>query len=418
MAANSQHVGWLVLKNAEGDHEPIPFAKTKTQPPIFANELGILELPKTNLEQLTITAWNFSDTTIILSQLPQKDTAIIYMRPQPEQLDEVLVNPKNSWLQNHIYGFERWYGGWIFMFSKEIAVTDDKLDVRYKTVIPPLEGKSKKELFVDALNNIYLVGKDSVQQVYVTDSTLYVYPPKSRQMFDYLIKPLLAQTSVGMIYRETQAIDYDIAYAERTTGAYFEFNVVYPPYHNWGAELILKGKDPVTSIYRSIDTVGYKQAAEAFTSYAQNYMLWWREFEITGSWLNPYHEAFGRAKNTYNAVHANYKKLYFLPFESGYVYLDRFGKSKITFSANVDLLLKTPFSFEDCPPDDYLYVDQATGKWWLQRRVRGLDQLESVRPNDPPQSITLDPFVRNIRVYNNTVFYINERGQFRVLQIE
>jgi hypothetical protein len=123
------------------------------------------------------------------------------------------------------------------------------------------------------------------------------------------------------------------------------------------------------------------------------------------------------AMHLYKTQGAQYRHSYFLPLENKYFLLDPYSKQLITFNKDLKAIKSEPFDFTNCLREEYLYVDDATGKWWLQRRVRGLDQMESVRPGDPPESIILDPFVRNIRVHNNVVFYINERGQFRVMKI-
>jgi hypothetical protein len=347
----------LHIRNVE-TRQPIPYARTTGQSPVYANEQGFLVWPE-NFENITLTAWNFADTTIFLSLLPLKDTVPIYLRPQPEQLNEVLVNPKNKWLQNYIYGFERWQNGWLFLLQNEIYITNNTLDILYKSPIPKPEKRTPREFYTDVLGNTYLLGKDSVQQLFVTDSSLYIFPAKSKIQFYHLIKALLAETEEGLVYRETKETDYEVDYLVRETGSYLEFAIQHPHLHNCGADIYLKNGDTNRVLIRSIDKELYLEASIAFGAYAQFYMLWWREFEITGSWLNKYFEPKDMAKNTYRAVHGNYKQLYFLPLNNEFLFIDRFGGRLVRFSNDLATLTEEPYSFDDCPPEEYLHTDSS-----------------------------------------------------------
>jgi hypothetical protein len=406
----------LHIRNVE-TRQPIPYARTTGQSPVYANEQGFLVWPE-NFENITLTAWNFADTTIFLSLLPLKDTVPIYLRPQPEQLNEVLVNPKNKWLQNYIYGFERWQNGWLFLLQNEIYITNNTLDILYKSPIPKPEKRTPREFYTDVLGNTYLLGKDSVQQLFVTDSSLYIFPAKSIQKFDHLIKPLMAQTQQGMVYRETQEVDFDVPYLMQETGTYFEFNLKYPPLHNCGVLMLFKNTDTSFVISNSVDSSAFLAARDAFGVYVTWHIAFWQFFEINGVFDPAIKEEMGHALHSYKTLFAQNRESYFLPYKNRYILFDPYSNQLITFTKKYDVIEKQPFDFTNCPREEYLYVDDATRKWWLQRRVRGLDQLESIRPGDPPKTIILDPFVRNIRVHNNVVFYITERDQFRVKKID
>jgi hypothetical protein len=143
----------------------------------------------------------------------------------------------------------------------------------------------------------------------------------------------------------------------RETGAYLEFAIQHPHLHNCGADIYLKNADTSRMLIRSIDKELYREASIAFGTYAQFYMLWWREFEITGSWLNKYFEPKDMAKNTYRAVHGNYKQLYFLPLNNEFLFIDRFGGRLVRFSNDLATLTEEPYSFDDCPPEEYLHTD-------------------------------------------------------------
>jgi hypothetical protein len=414
----SQQARVLHLKDVKTEVS-IPYAKIDIQPRLYANESGFLSIPQNySFDTVTITAWNYADTTVILSLLPKADTAILYLRPQAEELNEVLVNPKNSWLQNEIYCFERWQGGWIFMFRKDVVITDDKLDVQFKTPIPSLDRNASKDFFIDALNNLYLVSDDSVQQLYVTDSILYVYPPYSRQQFDFLIRPLMAETDRGRIKRQIKEEVYDVNYLMRETGTYFEFELKYPTLHNCGIVILNEFKKKDEVLYVSLDSSAYLAASNAYAKYVGAYINFWKKHEKDGVFDPLLKGAYGSALHSYKNLFAHFKQVYLLSYANKFLLFDPYSNRFVTLDENLKLVKKEPFDFTNCPREEYLYTDQATGKWWLQRRVRGLDQLESVRPGDPPESIILDPFVRNIRVHNNVVFYINERGQFRVKRID
>lgn len=413
----SQQARVLHLKDVKSNMS-IPYAKIDIQPRLYANERGFLSIPLSySFDSVTITAWNYADTTVILSLLPKIDTVILYLSPRAEELNEVLVNPKNSWLQNKIYGFERWQGGWVFKFRKDIVITDDKLDIQYKSPMPSLDRKAHKDFFVDVLRNLYLVSNDSVQQLYVTDSILYVYPPYTNEKFDFLIRPLLLETDKGLIKRQIEEEEYDINYLMRETGTYFEFELKYPPLHNCGIVLLNEFNNKKEVFYVSLDSSAYVAASNAYAKYVGAYINFWKKHEKDGVFDPELKGAYGSALHSYKNLFAHFKQVYLLSYAKAYLLFDPYSNRFVTFDQNLKIVKKEPFDFTDCPREEYLYTDEATGQWWLQRRVRGLDQIESVRPGDPPETIILDPFVRNIRIHNTVVFYINERDQFRVKRI-
>lgn len=412
---HAQQSTFLLVRQA--DEKPVPYAKINGS--LRATENGTFTWNRVAYPQITITAWNFADTTLFARDFMGVDTAAIYLRPKPEQLNEVLVNPKNSWLKQHIYGFERWQTptalGWVFLLDKELFVVNEKLDLLYKTTLPKVGDKIPKQIYEDVLGNIYLLGKDNVQQIYITDTAMYVYPQRTIAQFDYLIKPLLAQTNNGFLFRETKEENHEIEYLMRETATYFTFNLTYPLLHNCGVLVKSKMDSSETIVYTSIDSLSYKAASAAFGGYVSAYIEFWRIFEKEGYFDNRGH---GKARHTYRTQYALLKRVYVQRMDSIYCVFDPYARKLVFLDAHLKTFKKQSFDFTNCPREEYLYTDKATGKWWLQRRVRGLDQLESVRPGDSAESIILDPFVRNIRVHNNVVFYINERGQFRVKKID
>jgi hypothetical protein len=397
----------------QADDKPVPYAKINGS--LRASENGMFIWNKAAYPQITISAWNFADTTLIAADYIGVDTAYIYLRPQPEQLNEVLVNPKNKWLQNYIYGFERWQNGWLFLLHKEIYVTNDNLDILYKSPAPKPDGRLPKQLYQDVLNNIYVMGKDSAQQLFVTDSIFYVYPTQSIKAFEYAIKPLLAETKDGLLYREVKEQEHEFGYLLRSTATYFTFHLQYPVMHNCGAIIKHVVDSNETFIYSTIDTADFRAAGAAFNAVVAAYIGFWKIFEEEG-YFNKV--AYAKARHTYKTQFALLKRIYVQSHMALFHLFDPYAHQLITLNKRLEVVEKQPFDFTNCPREEYLYVDNATRKWWLQRRVRGLDQLESVRPGDPPKTIILDPFVRNIRVHNNVVFYITERDQFRVKKIE
>jgi hypothetical protein len=422
-AAFAQQTVVLHMRNAENG-QSVPYAKVSVQgSTAYTTENASFVWNLSKHTQITISAWNFADTTINRNQLPQNDTVVIYLRPQPEQLNEVLVNPKNSWLKKRIYGFERWQTptawGWAFLTDKELYVANPQLDLLYKTPLPKVGGKTPKEIYKDVLSNNYLLGKDSVQQIYVTDSAMYVYPQRAENVFNAQIEPLLLQLENGLIYRETKEVDYDVNYLLRETGTNFEFSIKHPFMHNCGIQINYKNQDTMWILIKSVDASEFENARYLFVKALQQWLTYEVYMEKNMVMVPEDMDMKEKADSAmlYKTQGAQYRHSYFLPLENKYFLLDPYSKQLITFNKDLKAIKSEPFDFTNCLREEYLYVDDATGKWWLQRRVRGLDQLESVRPGDPPESIILDPFVRNIRVHNNVVFYINERGQFRVMKI-
>ncbi len=411
----------LKIESSE-KHNAIAFAHIKTLTTTeYSNENGYYLWNTNKNPTITVSAWNYADTVLQASQFNNQDTLIIYLKPKPEQLNEILLKPENSWLQREVDAFERWQTpnakGWLFLMNKNIYVTDELLNVLYKTTTPIVGGKKAKQLFQDVLGTNFLLGEDSVQQIYVTDTTLYLYKPRNKTVFNALIVPVLGKAKEGMVCRQTQEVDFDTKYAMRATGTEFTFNVKHPPLHNCGAIIQFKNKDSVTTIYNSIDSSAYYSAVNAFQKYIAYHIKFWYIVEDSGYFSPKYQKLKGKALHSYKTLFAQYKQTYWLPYKNNYVLIDPYGKQWVTFSPKLKAIKQKPFNFEDCPKEEYLYIDAATDEWWLQRRKRGLDTLYPIKPDSKNLPITLDAFVKNIRIYNNIVLYINQYGEFRVKSI-
>jgi hypothetical protein len=367
---------------------------------------------------LIIQAWTYRDTTINSDEFSNRDTAVIHLSKKSDLLNEVSVSSVDD--LGRIYAFERWTEGFLLLQFRKLVVTDDFLNRLYEHDLRANKSRNVQGLFMDTRSNHYLIFKNSVRQVYVTDSALYLYDSYSSEEFEQTIKSTL-YTTAGfdtLLMRNSKDIFFDVEKHMYSHGIYNEFDpIYYHKFHHCGMELLSVFRDSVHVFYSGLDSAKYNQANEQFGMYLSYYLQFWQKAynERIDAGLKV---KYGSKYHTYRTMYAKNKHVYILPLGNAFYLFDPYSKQLITFNKDLKAVKKEAFDFTNCPHEEYLYVDEATGKWWLQRRVRGLDQLENVRPGDSPESIILDPFVRNIRVHNSMVFYINERGQFRIKRMK
>ena len=374
-------------------------------------------------KRVRIKSWGFSDTTlnsINLKETRSGDTLHIYLNPWSENLEEVNVQSGDSWMKKQRFqSFERWDYGWCFMAAKDQFVTDDRLDLLYKQPLLKHGNEYARELFRDAMGNLYLLGKDSVTQILPMDESIYYYPADERKRFDYFIRPLqLAIDENSLLYREVKEENMLYQHLFREVASEMTFRLSRPALHNCGArfELRTKGKKPEI-VYQSIDTSKYEKAAEQYGIYMSHYLEFWRVEEVKGHFDPGLKAEMNLAKENYKRFYAGYHEAYWLSTEEGYIHIDPFSKSYVRLDLDFKEIERTPIDLEDCPPEDYIVIDSFTDDLWLKRRKRGLDQLYSMKNGLPGSPLKLKTFTSNIRVHDGVVHFLNEEGYLELLKL-
>ena len=367
-------------------------------------------------DSVIISAWNFGTTTHFIPR--EQDTLFVPLIAQPEVLNEALVKPENSWLHNRIYAFERWESGWIFLSRKTLRVTDNKLDLVFKIEDVKIGNEIPTDLFVDALNNLFLVAKDSTQQLFITDTMAYRYPAIAITLFNELIKPVKLVTNLGIVYRASKprVMSLDPFFANVLIN-FYDFDLKHPPLHNCGALFYLQSKKKNTYIYSGIDTPKFRSAAAAWEKYVSAYVGFWLKFDATGMFDTGLQRLYGQNLHTYNTLHAHYRETYWIPVNKNYIVLDPYADQMVLFDQDFHLISTQSMSFDDCPKEDYFTIDTKTNEWWLIREDRKLQILYPIRPNTKKQPLHLDAFITNLRTHDNRAFYIDQYGSFRIKKI-
>ena len=398
---------------------PVPFPRTNHKPAIYGDVQGFINFQESQLGHYKISALNYADTLVDFRALAQTtDTPTINMIYQSLDLDEALVGPQTSWLKGIVSAFERWESGWVFLKNKQLYITDNNLNLLHNAALPFVHHNKKLELFVDALDNLHILSKDSAQQLYVNESLLYAYEAVNRVKFDYLLGSLLFAKDELFVYRDNQEVDFDMDQINWETGSGFGFRVRHPPMHNCGYQILTRKKDDHKVIYSALDTVAFQEAAGQFGIYAALYINWRFENEITNNPMNKYRRAYDTARSSYQNLYAKYKHVYFISVNGKMVVLDRYQDALVYFTPKLKLISEEPFNFKSCPLDSYLYYDNITKSYWLQRRHNGFDRLESFFNTGETTYVDLGVFATNIRVHNNMVFFINGKGELEIKRIE
>jgi hypothetical protein len=73
--------------------------------------------------------------------------------------------------------------------------------------------------------------------------------------------------------------------------------------------------------------------------------------------------------------------------------------------------------FKFANDQDYMTQDAFTSEHWFHIRENHMDYIAEVFDTTNTKKFVLEPYVRNVRVHDNIVFYINDRGEFRVKRL-
>jgi hypothetical protein len=370
--------------------------------------------------QIIAQSWGYKDTLLNhlnYNSLLAGDTVVLLLRPLAENLDEVIIQAQDSWIKKkRLFAFERWGNGWCFLGKKKLFITDYKLELLYTAPLIRYGRKRVSELYKDVMNNLYLLGKDSVTQILVLNDSIHYYPTEERKKFDYLIQPMqLVVDETTLLYRDIKDDKKLYTHLFREAGSEMTFELSRPPLHNCGTrfELRAKGQKPY-AVHQVIDTSAFEKADYYYGVYMARCLDFWRVAEVEGAFDPALKAEMNNARNNYRRFHAQYLSTYWFKQKNDYVLIDPFSKSCTSFNTQFEVIDQYPLDFENCPPESYILQDKATQQIWLRKRMRGLDRLYLLKDQRLNSSIDLDVFTSNIRVYNKVFYYLDQNNRFRI----
>lgn len=373
--------------------------------------------------KLSISALGYADTTISYLSVPLNSS--IFVRFRPVTLPESFVYATPSWLSGvFIKGFEPWQHGWVFLGRDELYITDKNLDLLYERPYDWLELQKPHHIDADVFHRIFLLGKDSVVQLFPTDSALITYPKKSREKYDYFIAPLLAQTATGaLIYRDVMPINIKHKALYRGSGLEDQFDIEHPPFHQCGARIIRQYERQKDTIITFLDTSAYEAARHYFYRYFYEVRRFWEISANKGYISLVQQRKMGKAKMEYSNIYRRFKKIYWLKFGKRPVILNPYNSNYVLLSADNKVASIHSFNLRKVPRRNFIQQDMATGKYYLVRTPEKfeywLQQLSfEGQKLQRGQSIYVDTFCENVRVRKQRIFYLDENHKLRVKSLK
>lgn len=370
---------------------------------------------------LLIRTLGYRDTVLFASDFSENngDSLIVYLKPWRENLDEVQIDAQDSWLKNlRIQHFERWNGGWCLMGSKRLYVTNNNLDILFQERLPKFGRHRVDDLYKDINGNLYLIGKDSVVQIFVMSDALHYNPAVEKRKFEFLIRSLqLKLSEKSSLYRDLEKEKMSFNHVFREVGSEMEFKLQTDPFHNCGARFLLRAKDQEPRlVFQSVDSISFVKASHFFGVYMSYVMEYWRKEEVEGVFDPAIKVKMGQALSEYSNLHAPFYQTYWFKNQSTYLYIDPFAKEIVKFDHDFKVLDRSPINLEDCPEMNYVIEDVEENKLWIRKRKRGLDRLYLLEKDSLGIGIEIGVFTSNIRSYKGYFYFVDQEGFLKLLR--
>ena len=218
---------------------------------------------------------------------------VVKLYPAIEELEAIEVATKKRRVLIEYSQFELWENGVIAITKdkRKIIVFDEAQKPLYQMKIPVYKKDKMTELFLDADKRLYLLGKNYVIQLHVTQNKLFHFSAQSKTDFNKYIKNLKLVTKSGAnIYRDLSRISYTMPVTQLKEYTFFNTDISYPKYHNCGTDFIAYqlGTEPQI-VFSTIDTNAFYAADREFYKYVGLY----------GSKLKPFLEENEAAYDAY-----------------------------------------------------------------------------------------------------------------------
>lgn len=369
-----------------------------------SNNRGYFSVPFYE-SKIRIRMYGYESKLINLDKYKANAVNIVLLKPIVDELEPISLEAKPFKRKPDVKGFEFWRGGLVALarYQNEIIVTDFELNLKYKHKTPSIDGKKAHSIYRDVEGNIFLIGKNKVVQVYVTDSMVYTYQPRKLDAFNTYIKNLKVVTESGdMIYRNTEPVQYSQTAVMRDSGYTFNMDIVHPILHNCGSEFIAyDAGGNKTPIYWALDTNKYFAAAQQFNEYLSLYIF--AEGKVTD-------RRWGMALHTYKHLYAKYQEVPMFKYHSDLIVFDAVTNRMVRLNNNyvVDTIVK--YDYKKSLKNVVAVQDIGNDRIWMFERKGGSDNIRELTKDLVISSNLhyIGVFTRNIRIKHNVVFYLDE----------
>ena len=260
-----------------------------------------------------------------------------------------------------------------------------------------------KSLFEDCFGNVHLLTKDSSYQIWI-DSNLHILSSSSRKKFDELVKPCLADFSDNNIFFNFSKRNrkYTLTSINKETKQKNFFFHLHDEI----------GESVATSHYWSIISYYYQHIPEHANMIALGV---WDGNLLT---LNLYDPEFDRMIVWYLKIRAVELNIQSFHAKNELIVFDQFSDSVHVFNEANDQTKTLPYSFAHGSIVFDVIHDRYTDTFYDLSISNGIYTLESINPvfNTTAELLKITiaeiPFAKNIKVFNDWVYFVVEENSF------
>jgi hypothetical protein len=332
-----QSYSYFIVVDAQKE-TGIPYAKTISSPVIYSDNNGLLRYPNKNEKgNIAITAWQYDTISVSISPFVS-DTIVIKLTYQPDSLEEISVISAAPWIRKYVLkGFEKWDDGWLFLTKNEVLITDENLDIIYKSELPKLDKQQIKSLEKDCLGNLFLSYEKDFVQIFITDSTIYTYPKITSAEYEHNLKNLLGKNKKFAIQRTSKENSFEMELLFRQTATVQSFAVNHPYLHNCGMTIKAVSKDTSFIAYNSLDSNRYTLANQQFNTYLGNYLSYWKLIADSGIISDFHKHQYLAARGKYKIHNGKYIRSYLINKDKDNYIIDPFTTKIISLDDELNI---------------------------------------------------------------------------------
>ncbi len=347
--------------------------------------------------------WEVQDTLPLTKTIPLVSHSMIL------QEAEVLGRSVKAVDTLRITDFDMWSKGLVLLSGKTLLVSDFKADIKYAIKTPLKYRKLER----DVRDNLFLFSKDSVYQVFVTDTQVYFYQPFPLHQYESWIDPLELVLGERLIMRHSMPVEYSIPVSGVRTGNVTEITVQHPPYHNKGVDYICfeKGKSPRV-IFTTLDTVGYWAAQDAFQDYLAVCIEIEQQFDLNGYY--DVRRMFERdvELRTYQHLYAKWIPYPLYKKRDTICVFDHQHEKVFFYDLGFNPIGQKTYSFPKKRRDPLIIQDLATEELYQYQEKSGMVYISKISESWQVQNpVEVALFAKELKIFQKQLYYLDEHDK-------
>lgn len=260
----------------------------------------------------------------------------------------------------------------------------------------------------DVQGNLFLLSKDSVSEVFLRARHALFYPAVSIEQYQTYIEPLAAVIGGSMVLRNNRFEQMPLPISPMRPGNQGK-SMSFPPFHNQGVQFYIyrKAREP-EPFYFSVDTAALMLAHDAFMDAYSIAASMEKYFDEFGIWQHEKLFDIDQALKIYRMYYAKPLPIPIVKQGNQYWLFDRFIDQVVVFDNSAREVAHFPFTIDDDFLAPLILLDPKTERLYALKEKRGMVFLHPIKDQQIQMGTKVSLFARETKVWQNTLYYIDE----------